>query len=75
MAPPEVPGNALEPLLVLLFGERLVDAASALFVAEEVALVLGGEIGVDDDERPRLLFRYDVAPGTLPAEAGGVARP
>lgn len=37
--------------------------------------MLGGEMGVEEVERPRLLERYEVAPGALPAEAGGVARP
>ena len=84
MAPPDVaeldPANVQELLLLLLlplFGECFVPdvAVSVPFVAEEAALVLGGEMGVEEVERPRLLVRYDVAPGTLPADAGGVASP
>lgn len=77
----DAPCNDREVLLLLLLlllpvGERFCeDAASPALLAEELVLVLGGEMGVDDVERPRLLVRYDVAPGTLPADAGGVARP
>ena len=73
MAPPAAAVRAV--LVVLLLGERFDAGASAGLVADELVLVLGGEMGVDEVERPRLLVRYDVAPGTLPAEAGGVARP
>ncbi len=59
-----------------LLGERFdAEDPSPAFEAEELLLVLGGDMGVDEVDLPRLLVRYDVAPGTLPAEAGGVARP
>lgn len=43
----------------MLLGDRFdaLLAAGAALVAEELLLVLGGEIGVDDVERPRLLVR------------------